>query len=85
MILASLGQNDAVACYRVILPAYGGTPLSGMGAARQGGRFNRPGDTRHELGRPQGVRDREFDVRPRPTATATEWTAEPAAKDTARV
>jgi hypothetical protein len=43
MILASLGQNDAVACYRVISPAYAGTPLSGIGAARQGGRFNRPG------------------------------------------
>ena len=38
MILAALGQNDAVACYRVISPAYAGTPLSGMGAARQGGR-----------------------------------------------
>ena len=24
-------------------PAYAGTPLSGMGAARRGGRFNRPG------------------------------------------
>ena len=43
MILASLSQNDAVACCRVISPAYAGTPLSGMGAARQGGRFNRPG------------------------------------------
>ena len=43
MILASLGPNDAVACHRVISPAYAGTPLSGMGAARQGGRFNRPG------------------------------------------
>lgn len=43
MILASLGQADALACYRVISPAYAGAPLSGMGAARRGGRFNRPG------------------------------------------
>jgi RES domain-containing protein len=39
----TLGQNDDAACYRVIAPAYADTPLSGMGAARQGGRFNRPG------------------------------------------
>lgn len=41
MILTTLGQETA--CYRVIAPAYAGTPLSGMGAGRQGGRFNRPG------------------------------------------
>lgn len=39
----TLGADEDVACYRVISPAYAGTPLSGMGAARQGGRFNRPG------------------------------------------
>ena len=38
----SFGAVDQ-ACYRVISPAYAGTPLSGMGAARRGGRFNRPG------------------------------------------
>ncbi|MGH8645005.1 MAG: RES family NAD+ phosphorylase [Gammaproteobacteria bacterium] len=39
----TLGEDQDQACYRVISPAYTGTPLSGMGAARQGGRFNRPG------------------------------------------
>jgi Uncharacterized conserved protein len=44
MILAvTLGEDKDEACYRVISPAYAGAPLSGMGAARQGGRFNRPG------------------------------------------
>jgi RES domain-containing protein len=43
MIEAWLGQTEPLACWRVISPAYAGTPLSGMGAARQGGRFNRPG------------------------------------------
>lgn len=33
MILASLGQVEPLACYRVISPAYAGMPLSGMGAA----------------------------------------------------
>jgi hypothetical protein len=36
-------ENEAASCYRVIAPAYAGTPLSGKGAARRGGRFNRPG------------------------------------------
>lgn len=40
---AVFGEGKDEACYRVISPAYAGTPLSGMGAARQGGRFNRPG------------------------------------------
>ena len=31
-------EDKDKACYRVISPAYAGTPLSGMGAARQGGR-----------------------------------------------
>lgn len=43
MITALLGEAEPLACYRVISPAHAGTPLSGMGAARQGGRFNRPG------------------------------------------
>lgn len=44
MILAvTLGEDKDEACYRVISPAYAGARLSGMGAARQGGRFNRPG------------------------------------------
>lgn len=42
MILATLGENEPLACYRLISPAYAGMPLSGMGAARRGGRFNRP-------------------------------------------
>jgi len=42
MISTILGQGGDEACYRVISPAYASTPLSGMGAARQGGRFNRP-------------------------------------------
>lgn len=41
--VTTLGEAEAQACYRVISPAYAGTPLSGAGAARQGGRFNRPG------------------------------------------
>jgi RES domain-containing protein len=43
MILAEFGQARPHACYRVISPAYASMPLSGMGAARRGGRFNRPG------------------------------------------
>ena len=39
----TVGENEDEVCYRVISPAYAGTPLSGMGAARRGGRFNRPG------------------------------------------
>ncbi|SAI73124.1 Uncharacterized conserved protein [Bordetella ansorpii] len=38
-----LGESADDVFYRVISPAYAGTPLSGAGAARQGGRFNRPG------------------------------------------
>jgi len=43
MISRTLGEGGDEVCYRIIVPAYAGTPLSGMGAARQGGRFNRPG------------------------------------------
>lgn len=44
MIPATLGEagSDRAFC-RVISPAFAGMPLSGQGAARQGGRFNRPG------------------------------------------
>lgn len=44
MIVATLGEagGDRV-FYRVIAPAHAAEPLSGMGAARRGGRFNRPG------------------------------------------
>jgi len=42
MISRVLGEGGDEACYRVIVPAYASSPLSGMGAARQGGRFNRP-------------------------------------------
>jgi RES domain-containing protein len=38
-----MGEDKDAICYRVIPPAYAHAPLSGMGAARQGGRFNRPG------------------------------------------
>lgn len=43
MIQTTLGQNGNETCYRIISPMHAGTPLSGAGAARQGGRFNRPG------------------------------------------
>ncbi|MDS1140796.1 RES family NAD+ phosphorylase [Pusillimonas sp. SM2304] len=39
----TVGKAEEAVYYRVITPAYAGTPLSGAGAARQGGRFNRPG------------------------------------------
>jgi len=42
VISTTLGASGDEALYRVIVPAYASTPLSGMGAARQGGRFNRP-------------------------------------------
>ncbi len=42
MISRTLGEGGDEACYRLIVPAYASSPLSGMGAARQGGRFNRP-------------------------------------------
>ncbi len=37
MIEAMIGEHDDVAHYRVIVPAYAGTPISGMGAARRDG------------------------------------------------
>ncbi|WP_051246968.1 RES family NAD+ phosphorylase [Thermomonas fusca] len=43
MIQRTLARTTHPAWYRVIVPAYARTPCSGMGAARQGGRFNRPG------------------------------------------
>ena len=43
MIEIAVDRESFSAWYRVIVPAYAGTPYSGMGAARQGGRFNRPG------------------------------------------
>lgn len=43
MIRRVLARATHPAWYRVIVPAYSGTPCSGMGAARHGGRFNRPG------------------------------------------
>lgn len=42
MIVTVLGEHEALPCWRVISPLYAGTPTSGMGAARRGGRFNRP-------------------------------------------
>ena len=42
MILASFGEGRDAVCYRVITPEYAGMPRSGKGAARRGGRFNRP-------------------------------------------
>lgn len=43
MIELSLTRDRYPAWYRVIVPEYAPSPRSGMGAARQGGRFNRPG------------------------------------------
>lgn len=43
MISTVIGEGGEAGFYRVIVPAHARTPLSGMGAARQGGRFNRPG------------------------------------------
>jgi RES domain-containing protein len=40
---AIIGASKDEVGYRVISPAHAGLPLSGMGAARGGGRFNRPG------------------------------------------
>ncbi|XBS67955.1 RES family NAD+ phosphorylase [Acerihabitans sp. KWT182] len=42
MIDVILDGRRFPAFYRIIVPAFASTPLSGMGAARQGGRFNRP-------------------------------------------
>ncbi len=43
MISTVIGEGGEAAFYRVIAPTHAYMPLSGMGAARQGGRFNRPG------------------------------------------
>lgn len=43
MISTVIGEGEEAAFYRVIAPTHARMPLSGMGAARQGGRFNRPG------------------------------------------
>lgn len=43
MISTIIGENGEATFYRVIAPGHARMPLSGMGAARQGGRFNRPG------------------------------------------
>ncbi len=43
MIEHCFGEKDEAPFYRVITPGYADKPRSGMGAARQGGRFNRPG------------------------------------------
>lgn len=43
MIELAVDRERFPAWYRVIVPRYAGAPLSGQGAARQGGRFNRPG------------------------------------------
>ena len=42
MIDVTLDGERFPAFYRVIVPAYATAPRSVMGAARQGGRFNRP-------------------------------------------
>lgn len=41
MILHILGEEEAL--YRVIAPRWSHASTSGAGAARKGGRFNRPG------------------------------------------
>ena len=60
MIEAQVGQSEPLACWRVISPAYAGTPLSGMGAARQGGRFNRPGQEALYLSLDEGTALAEY-------------------------
>lgn len=42
MIQLTVRGDEFPAWYRVIVPRFAGTPRSGMGAAREGGRFNRP-------------------------------------------
>lgn len=42
MIELALRREDFPAWFRVIVPKYAHTPRSGMGAAKEGGRFNRP-------------------------------------------
>jgi len=42
MIVRTLGTEQPEAYYRIITPEYAGIPKSGRGAARRGGRFNRP-------------------------------------------
>lgn len=42
MIELALGRETFPAWYRVIVPCYAHMPRSGMGAAEEGGRFNRP-------------------------------------------
>lgn len=39
----TIGKERPATLFRVIAPLYAHMPKSGMGAARQGGRFNRPG------------------------------------------
>ncbi len=60
MIVASLGGQGPEAFYRVISPAYAGTPRSGMGAARGGGRFNRPGQEALYLSRDEATALAEY-------------------------
>lgn len=43
MIELPLTRETFPAWYRVIVPSYAHIPRSGMGAAKEGGRFNRPG------------------------------------------
>ena len=43
MIELAVDRERFPAWFRVMVPRYAGAPLSGQGAARQGGRFNRPG------------------------------------------
>jgi RES domain-containing protein len=43
VISTVIGEGADAVFYRVMVPVHARTPLSGMGAARQGGRFNRPG------------------------------------------
>lgn len=42
MIEFALKREDFPAWFRVVVPRYAHTPRSGMGAAKEGGRFNRP-------------------------------------------
>lgn len=43
MISTTIGEGGEAAFYRVVTPSCAHMPMSGAGAAQQGGRFNRPG------------------------------------------
>lgn len=55
MIQDTLGADSEEVFYRIISPVWASVPLSGMGAARQGGRFNRLGQEALYLSRDEAT------------------------------